>query len=240
MTISERQQAILRAVVEEFMKSAQAVGSSSIVSQYDVDVSPATVRNEMVDLADKGYLTKSHLSSGRVPTDLGLRYFVKEMMEEEKLGNLDEVNVRIKVYRDRFDEEKLMSQVLDFLSAETGYAALSLVDETLRYRGMSSLLDYEELRDIDVLEMILRLLESSSLLQRVFTRYGSDSVSVLIGQECDLKGLRQCSVVFSQFDYFGGKKGYLGVLGPRRMRYSRVIPSVKVVRGMLEEAVRGW
>ena len=240
MSISERQQAILRAVVEEFMKSAGAVGSSRIVKQYDVDVSPATVRNEMVDLAEKGYLAKSHLSSGRVPTDLGLRFFVKEMMEEENLKNLDEVNVRIGVYRNRFDEEKLMSQVLDFLSAETGYAALSLVDGTLRYRGMSSLLDYEELRDVEVLEMILRLLESSTLLQRTFKRYGSDGISVLIGRECDLQGLRQCSVVFSGFDYYGRKRGYLGVLGPRRMRYSRVIPSVKAVRGMLEEAVRGW
>jgi heat-inducible transcriptional repressor len=240
MTISERQEAILRAVVEEFMKSAEAVGSSRIVKQYDVDVSPATVRNDMVDLAEKGYLAKSHLSSGRVPTDLGLRYFVKEMMEEERLKNLDEVNVRIKVYKNRFEEEKLMSQVLDFLSDETGYAAVSLVDDTLRYRGMSSLLDYDELRDVDVLEMILRLLESSSLLQNVFTRYGSENVSVLIGQECDLQGLRHCSVVFSRFNYYGGRNGYLGVLGPRRMRYSRVIPSVKAVRGMLEEAVRGW
>lgn len=222
------------------MKSADAVGSSHIVSEYDVAASPATVRNEMVNLAEKGYLTKSHVSSGRVPTDLGLRYFVKEMMEEEELKNLDEVNVRIKVYKNRFDEEELMSQILDFLNQETGYASVSLVDDTLRYRGMSSLLDYDELRDIDVLEMILRLVEGSSLLRKLFTKYGSDNVSILIGRECDLEGLRECSVVFSGFSYYGGKKGYVGILGPRRMRYSRVVPAVKAVRSILEESVRGW
>jgi heat-inducible transcriptional repressor len=88
--------------------------------------------------------------------------------------------------------------------------------------------------------MVLRLVEGSSLLRKLFTKYGSDNVSILIGRECDLEGLRECSVVFSAFSYYGGKKGYIGILGPRRMHYSRVVPAVKAVRSILEESVRGW
>lgn len=240
MSITERQEQILRAIIAEFMKNAEAVGSMKVVSQHDIGVSPATVRHEMVELADKGYLEKSHLSSGRVPTDLGLRYFVKELMEQRGLQNVDEVNVRIRVHKNRFDEEKLMSSVLSFLSEETGYASVSLLDNTLRYRGVSSLMEYNELRDVEVLEMLLTLLENSSLLKKLFGKYSTDDVCVIIGKESDIGGLRECSVVFSGFDYYGSRKGYFGVIGPRRMNYSKVIPVVGKISSMVGDAVRGW
>jgi len=239
--MTDRQKQIFEAIVQEFMKQAGAVGSMSIVLHHSIGVSPATVRNEMVDLANKGYLSKEHCSSGRIPTDLGLRFFIKELMEEEPLKNTDEVDMRIRVFRNRFDEEKLMSDILTFLSEETGYAALSYVNDMLRYRGLSMLLDYDELRDIEVLDGLLRILESKTILNRVLSGSNSEEeIRVVIGKESDIDGLNDCAIICSLFCYVGGKKGYLGVIGPRRMRYSKAIPVVKKVSRVLDNAVRGW
>ena len=221
------------------MKDADAVGSMHVVSRYNLRISPATVRNEMVALADKGYLTKSHSSSGRIPTDMGLRYFIQEIMHEEELPNTDTVKVRIRVHKNRFDEERLMSQVMTFLSEETGYAAVSLIEEILRFRGISLLMDYEELKDVTIMEVLLRALESRAILSKIFCRGSGHQTCVVIGSETEIEGMQNFSLVFTAFNYFGGKKGYLGVIGPRRMQYSRAIPAVKTVGALVEHAVRG-
>lgn len=238
--MTDRQKQILSAIIREFMKEADAVGSRNLVSKYKIGVSPATVRNEMVVLADKGYIAKSHISSGRVPTDLGLKFFVHELMDEEPIPNTDEVQVRIRVHKDRFDENALMNNILGFLSSETGSTAISLVGDTLRFRGISSLMDFEELRDVEVMEVLLQLLESKGQLDKILQKSFTDGVCVIIGQECDMDGLKPCAIVFSKFKYFGGKNGYIGVIGPKRMRYARVIPAVRTVSTMIEDAVRGW
>jgi heat-inducible transcriptional repressor len=243
--VSERQKVILQAIIQEFMKQADAVGSMNIVARHHIGASPATVRNEMVVLANKGFLTKEHSSSGRIPTDMGLRFFVKEMMQEEPLPNTASVKVRIRVFRNRFEEEQLMSQVMSFLTDTTGYAAVSMVDKTIRFRGISQLLDFDELKDVSVIEVLLRVLENSSMLNRIFCRRvagtdGEDKVCVVIGEESEIEGLQECALVFTSFDYFGGRQGYIGIIGPRRMRYSKVIPAVKAVGQMVETAIKGW
>ncbi len=241
MTISERQQEILKAVINEFMKEAEAVGSSKLVRRYKIKASPATVRHEMVELSDKGYLSKSHVSAGREPTDLALRYFINEMMEEKSLPNRKSVQTRISLFKKRFEEEKLMKKLLKFLSEETGYAGISLLDDILRYYGISTLTSYRELRDIEVLESLLGLLESSSLFRKkVFQKSATDDVCTLVGKECDVNGMGECAVVFSPFKYVGEKDGYIGVIGPRRMNYSKAIPTVRFVRDVIEDSVRGW
>ena len=239
-SMTERQKQILIAIINEFMKDADAVGSRNLVSKYKIGVSPATVRNEMVVLADKGFIAKSHISSGRVPTDLGLKFFVHELMDEEPLPNTDEVNVRIKVHKDRFDEGVLMENLLTFLSSETGCTAISLLDEILRFRGISSLMDFDELRDVEIMEVLLQLLENKGLLSKILGKSVSNDVCVIIGQECELEGLNSCAIVFSRFKYFADKSGYICVIGPKRMRYSRVIPAVRTVSTMVQEAVKGW
>src|SRR5258707_3308489 len=81
--MENRKQAILRAVVQEFTTSAVPVGSQSLQSRYFVNLSSATIRSELAELADLGYLAQPHTSSGRIPTDSGYRYFVDFLMDLE-------------------------------------------------------------------------------------------------------------------------------------------------------------
>ena len=80
MTLDDRKARVLRAVVEEYIETGLPVGSRIIAKRYRLGVSPATIRNEMADLEDTGYLDKPHTSSGRVPSDRGYRFYVDEAM----------------------------------------------------------------------------------------------------------------------------------------------------------------
>src|SRR5438105_9657851 len=90
--MEDRKQAILRAVVHEFTTSAVPVGSQALQSRYFVNLSSATIRSELAELSDLGYLTQPHTSAGRMPTDSGYRYFVDFLMDLEPIPD------RIKVF----------------------------------------------------------------------------------------------------------------------------------------------
>ena len=83
--LSERQAKLLQVIIDEYVATAEPVGSETIVKKFDLGVSPATIRNDMVRLAEEGYLEKSYSSSGRVPTPLGFRFYIKTLMAEKKL-----------------------------------------------------------------------------------------------------------------------------------------------------------
>src|SRR5437660_11973052 len=83
--MEDRKQAILRAVVKEFTSSAVPVGSQALQSRYFVNLSSATIRSELAELSDLGYLTQPHTSAGRMPTDSGYRYFVDFLMDLEPI-----------------------------------------------------------------------------------------------------------------------------------------------------------
>jgi transcriptional regulator of heat shock response len=238
--ITDRQKRILKAVIKEFMKNADPVGSSTLVSEYDIDVSSATVRNDMAELSDKGFLEKTHTSAGRTPTTLGFRFFIKELMEEEPLANEDKVNIRMNFFNKRFELDKLMREVLEFLSSETGYVSISLVNDLFRYHGISSLTDFHELRNMDIFEPILSILENKALVEKIFEKGKDNDVCLVIGDECGIGGLSYCAFAFAPFEYLNDQDGYIGVLGPKRMRYTRVLPMLRYVKDILEDSVKGW
>lgn len=239
-TITDRQKRILKAVIRGFMKSAEPVGSSNVVSEQNIDVSSATVRNEMVALSDAGYLTKTHSSSGRLPTDLGLRYFVQQLMKERELEKMKKVNVKLELFNSRFDQEELLEKVLELLVSETGCVSLVMLGDSLRSKGLSKLTKYGEFRDIEVIETLLQVLESRSMFEKIFSKRANDDICILIGEECEVGGMDECAVVFTSFDYVGNNKGFVGVLGPRRLKYAKVIPVIRYVGGVISEAVKGW
>jgi len=91
--LDDRKTAILRAVVEEYIATAQPVGSSHIAASDGVQVSSATVRNDMAFLEQEGYLAQPHTSAGRIPTDKGYRFFVDNLTPNGKLGVADQMKV---------------------------------------------------------------------------------------------------------------------------------------------------
>ena len=101
MLLDERKKRILEAVIEEYTATAEPVGSTKIANDYKLGFSPATIRNEMAELEKMGYLEKPHTSAGRVPSAKGYRYYVDELLQEDKI-TLDEIKYIRNSYKRSF------------------------------------------------------------------------------------------------------------------------------------------
>ena len=239
--MTERQTHILLAVISEFVETAFPVGSQVIVEKYKVKASPATIRNEMVELTEMGFLAKSHFSAGRVPTYLGFRYYIDRLMEEESVNYMEEVEMRQELHRRRFQKDKLIKCAVDVLSDSLKYASIALADDSVFYSGISEMLDYQEFQDIDNLRSILTIIENAVTLDRIFKKAFSDSdTKVLVGSEAGFNAFEPCALVYSEFTVYQGQQGYIGVIGPMRMLYSHVIPRVRFMAETLSVVTRGW
>lgn len=240
MNISERQQKILFTIIEEYMKSAEAVGSVSLVRNNDLGVSSATVRNEMVRLMESGFLEKDHVSSGRLPTDLAIRFYVDRIVNRDKLPQVKLVKLKQGIFKERFDEKRLLNSILQLLSEHCNTPSFVLLDDMTRHYGVNSIFNYEELKNVEALQRILDLLEDEHLLKKVFSKYAGDDVKVLIGEELGIRNLEDCTMVFTRFNYWGGKSGHMGVIGSRRLDYKHVIPTVNHVANAVDKSLQGW
>ncbi len=128
--LSERKKKILTAVVEEYIATAEPVGSKHIAEKAGLNVSSATVRNELADLTEMGYLDQPHTSAGRVPTAQGYRLYVNELMERHKLSieETEELNRSLNLKVKQLD--KMMGDVGRIAAEMTNYPALALAAQT--------------------------------------------------------------------------------------------------------------
>ena len=124
MELSERKKKILQAIIDDYIVTAEPVGSSYILNSHDLGISSATVRNEMAALEKLGYLEKPHTSAGRVPSGLGYRVYVNELMREYSL-TLAEINqIKIAMQRQYMEFNKLIANISNVLSGLTNYTTL--------------------------------------------------------------------------------------------------------------------
>ena len=108
--LTQRQVDILKAIIREYSETGMAVGSDILEKKYKLGVSPATIRNEMVELAKKGYLKKNHFSSGRMPSAKGFRFYIKHLMKQKELSTTDEVAYKNSIWDERAEAPRLLSQ----------------------------------------------------------------------------------------------------------------------------------
>lgn len=138
-TLTAREETVLRAVVDAYIDSAEPAGSRRIVRQYELDVSPATVRNTMADLEEKGFLTHPHTSAGRMPTDLAYRYYVNELMGRLSVSAGERVRVKKELVGPSPANElgslvERAARVLGLLTGELGLSVGPLLAEAVLRR----------------------------------------------------------------------------------------------------------
>ena len=234
--LNDRRIQLLKAIVEEFVRTAEPVGSKSLVKRYKLKVSPATVRNEMAVLVDSGFLDQPHTSAGRIPAPLGLRYYIRTLMEEEAMPVLEEVAVKQRLSEQRDTDLALLRAAVRALAERTNLAAVIVTeDDFLVNSGVVHLLDNPEFYDIDVTRAVMTALDSPTLLREIFSRGMSDEdVHVLIGDEMELANFSDVGVVFTPF---ANKevRGHVAVIGPYRMYYPSIIPTVRYFGGLLND-----
>ncbi|MCA9301764.1 hypothetical protein H6802_02555 [Candidatus Nomurabacteria bacterium] len=243
MLLTERQINLLKAIIEEYLDTAQPVGSSLIVEKYNVKCSPATVRNEMARLLSEGFLQMEHTSSGRIPTSSAYKFFLEELMEEEELDVLQEVAMKQKLWANRYEFEKLLRQAVLALSEITQELALATTDDGyVIHAGSVNLLDHKEFTDENTIKSILHMLDRHEALAKIFEKISlvdDGEVKCLIGADLEHPNLEGCSAIVAKYSV-GKRKGYIAVLGPSRLQYQRIIPSLRYTKNLVEELGGSW
>ena len=240
MDITERQNAILMAIIKEFMGDANEVGSLSLVEKYNLGVSSATIRNEMVKLMALGLLEKNHISSGRLPTDQALRLYVSKIIDRSSLNPLVSVEIRQGIFRDRFSKDIVIKSILQILAKETDSVVFLILDDDVRYYGLANILAFDEFQSIEKIKSVISILEDDVFFKNMAQKYAGSGVSLLIGGESGVGTLQNCAMAFTKIPFWGKDESYVGVIGSKRMDYSKVIPALREIKNSLENAMSGW
>lgn len=238
--LTQRQVDILKAIIQEYTESGEAVGSEILEKKYKLGVSPATIRNEMVELAKKGYLKKTHFSSGRVPSAKGFRLYIKHLMKTKELSTTDEVAYKNSVWDERKEAHRLLQHATKTVADKTGLLSLSATNlGDLYYSGVGNLLSKPEFLDLGLSKNFFELLDEVNYWERILDRFYKldEDIIYLLGEE-DFRDplFESCGCIFGEFE---GKKikGIIGVLGPKRMYYDEISPQIRYISQLLGEII---
>ena len=241
--LTERQKLILKAIIDEYIDTAEAVGSDTLDKKYNLGVSPATIRNEMADLEKEGWLLKPHTSSGRAPTPMALKYYVKSLMKEKEMSVSDEVKVKEQVNDVKDELDKFMREATRALAERTKTIALtSLNTGDTYYAGTGNILDMPEFFDIDVTKTLLSLLDQDEYWGQLIEKAieTDEPIHLLLGSDLGTKYLAPCGFVYTNFKIGPKIKGAIGVVGPMRLQYTTIIPTVRYFGDLITEIEGRW
>lgn len=335
--LNERKRAILKSIIDDYIESAQPVGSRTIARKHELGLGSATIRNEMADLEELGYITQPHTSAGRIPSDKGYRFYVENLMQEHKLAQ-EEIN-RIREAMDERIEEinKLFRKASVIISRITGYTSVVLSPQLSRKRikavqlikiddrsilvvvaaaggivrnklihhnhviddaqldklnraasmilegqttdrltvplavelqreinmpaeiileilesvdecigkiettdvyleGITNILNYPEFRDLLKAREVLEILNEEEIItDLVKSSARRHQFDFRIGSENQIDEMKDLSIITTAYGREGKDAGAIGVIGPTRMAYSKVVSSIKYIRELLNK-----
>ena len=240
--LTQRQIQILKSLIEEYIETAEPVGSETLEKKHNLSASPATIRNEMVRLTDLGYLKKPHTSAGRIPTPVGMKFYVKQLMKEKELSVAEEVALKERVWDFREQEARFLKEVVRSLAEKTKSVAIATTQNGEIYAaGYANILDMPEFYDIDITKNLLAAIDEFDTLHAICANFAADEgVSVLVGEDLGPRLDGPYGFVFTKYHTPLNEIGEIGVLGPSRLQYTSVVPVVRYFGDLVEEIAKGW
>lgn len=241
--LTSRQTQILKTIIDEYIATAEPVGSEAMDKKYNLGVSPATIRNEMVTLTKSGYLKQPHASAGRIPTPLAMKFYINQLMEEKQMSLVDEVKAKEEVWDSRDDIDELMDEATHALASRTkSLAVAALKDKKNRFwqAGQSYIFNNPEFAQIAACQNLFSIFDEFDKMDRLFfgLSNAASPLEVLFGEEIGWPELLPAGVIATHFN-IKGKPGALGVIGPARSNYGTVIPILRYFGNLIEEVANG-
>ena len=323
MELDDRKVTILKAIIKTYLETGEPVGSRTISKYTDLKLSSATIRNEMSDLEEMGYIQQPHTSAGRIPSDKGYRFYVNQIMQEKeqevtevlkKLAQLLANNTnyaamisgpqyhqnKLKfIQLSQMEENKLLvvivvegnliknamvnipepvsqedilnlnillnsalngltieqinldvitklkqqagvhSQIVDLVLNEVAGAIRADEEDLQIYTsGATNIFKYPELSDGEKASQLISTLEQKDKLQELIADVNesedNNGIQVYIGDETPLQTMKDCSVVTANYELGEGIRGTIGIIGPKRMDYERVLSTLKHLMKQLD------
>lgn len=238
MEITPRQREILSQIIEEYAETAAPVGSMTMAKLFGV--SPATIRAEMARLEAFGLIAQPHTSAGRVPTDAGYRFYVNNLDGNVDMGSDIEkksfergthaIEVRVS---SQSQADAAIRRAVDSLVELTGNLGLATIGGQLYLSGISQLFTQPEFVDTRRVQAVAKLLDNLEPWLREAAP--GEALNIFIGHENPIGKNSEVSLIISKFRSPFSDKSYIGVLGPTRQNYMRVMGLVKYTGKMLED-----
>ena len=238
MEISERQRKILNQIIEDYAETASPVGSVTLAKLFGV--SPATIRAEMARLEMLGLIAQPHTSAGRVPTDAGYRVYVNHLdgasdsVRETERRSIERgahaLEVRVS---SQSRADTAIRRAVDALVELTGNLGLATIGGQLYLAGMSRLFTQPEFGDTRRVQSVAKLLDNLEPWLREAAP--GEALNIFIGHENPIGKNSEVSLIISKFRSPFSDNSYIGVLGPTRQNYTKVMSLVRYAGNMLEE-----
>lgn len=231
--MTKRQGEILAEIVRLYADSAEPVSSRELAHSFGL--SSATIRAEMSALEEAGYIFQPHVSSGRVPTDAGYRYFVNEisMAPTVPKRSIQTISKRVDSLKDRTDGA--IKIAAETLSEMTGNMAFATLSDSVYFHGMSQLFSQPEFVNMAQVSQAARFLDA---MQGWLQNADIETMQVYIGQENPIVRTSGLTMIVNRFQSPYSDRSYIGIVGPTRQSYEKVLNLVEGTSKALQEAFK--
>lgn len=233
--MTERQQNILNAIVEQYAEVASPVGSSLLAKAFSV--SSATIRAEMAELERGGFIMQPHTSSGRVPTDKGYRFYVNNLSAKELSPERRGEKALAARLQNAGAPERVIRNAVDTLVELTHNLGLATIGSQMYISGLSNLFGQPEFMNGMQVQQVAQLLDNLEPWLREAAP--NEPLNVYIGRENPIGRSAGCSLIISRFRSPFSDRSYIGTLGPTRQSYREVMSLVERAGRELEEVLYG-
>lgn len=228
-----RAQKILAAIVKEYSETATPVGSKELAEKYNFKESSATIRNEMAALEKAGYIAQPHKSAGRVPTDVGYRFFVNELMRRFELSDKERRLLKSELTKLQAQHEQLGRSISGLLSQVSGQAAFALLPNQSSATGLSHIIGEPEFADPKTMKQVAELLENIDVTASKLVKKTDITAEAIIGGEAAVPVPKNLSLVVSNVTMKDGKRGVIGIIGPKRMSYAKNLSLIEYLAKLI-------
>lgn len=230
--MNDRQKKLLNLIINKHIQTAEPVGSGFLAEKTGLEVSPATIRNEMAELEKEGFIYQPHTSAGRVPTEKGYHFFVDNFVEKREIKA---------TWRKSFEDVLKLKLEKDQLLKNLAKTAVELADATvivafdkdnIYYTGLSNLFKKPEFSEQNVIYNISQIIDHlDDKVSKLFTKI--NKVQILIGKQNPFG--EDCSSILGRYQMKDKTDGLFIILGPKRMDYAKNLALVEYIKNSLEK-----
>lgn len=226
MALDERKSALLSAIIKEHIKSGEAVGSKVLVDKYGFDLSPATIRNEMMALEKEGLIYQPHTSAGRIPSEKGWQFYLNNSLKEKALSvkEKNDLDAVIKTSEESEIKVKNLAKKLAEVSREAVIVGFN--PDYIYYTGLSQLFRQPEFTEYQLICHISEVIDHlEEVISRLFKEMSENDFKIMVGVQSPFGP--ECGAIVSKFLNKRGEAGIFTLLGPARMAYENNLALLK-------------
>ncbi|MCW1930663.1 MAG: HTH domain-containing protein [Candidatus Kerfeldbacteria bacterium] len=231
----ERQFELLKVIVQEYIRAAHPVSSAQIAEALSIEVSPATVRNDMADLEEQGFIHQPHTSAGRIPTEKGYQYYIQHFLKPKELGEKQRRALQQAVHSDINAQEQKLYKVLQAIADLSNEAVFfSTEGDRPQLLGMSRIFRQPEfMEDRELTVRVSEAFDRMDDMMSEFDKVVENERRVLIGSKNPLES--DCAVIVTAISLPGQPRRMVGIFGPMRMDYDRNVGILDTIDEIMNE-----